>query len=386
MIIPRTLTDFEVAGLQATLSLADGHAYQDLSPEFANIIAELPTLWAASEHTLVPDAEQRFRHAFASLAGSPAMGQRRFFKVCPSASSSIDVIGAVLAALRLPTCLVEPTFDNLPLLLRRRGVVLDVVQEADLHVGKSMQRILCSRHGALFLVQPNNPTGERLSADALRDLAEHCRRQKILLVLDNSFRFYHRQPYDDYAVLAETGVRFIAFEDTGKVWPTHDLKASLLFCSPDLEKFVNDIYSETYLCNSRFTLALLTRFMQQTSEVGIARTIWATVDAHRAALRNALATTGLTVEPASLESRISVEWLNCRATGFNDFELTERLAAAGLVVLPGRLFFWHSAHLPERQYNIRIALMKPAVHFKAAVAALANAVSPQLTPITDGKT
>ena len=42
--------------------------------------------------------------------------------------------------------------------------------------------------------------------------------------------------YDDVALLLRSGVSFIAFEDTGKSFPTLDAKASLIYSSPDLAK------------------------------------------------------------------------------------------------------------------------------------------------------
>ncbi|HWW61675.1 MAG TPA: aminotransferase class I/II-fold pyridoxal phosphate-dependent enzyme [Thermoanaerobaculia bacterium] len=372
MSTAHTLTAFEVVGLRGELNLADGHAYQDLAAPYEHVITDLPALWTASELTPVPEAEERFRNAFATLAGCAGMRDRTFFKICPSASNSIDVIGAVLSELKRPTTLIEPTFDNLPLLLRRRGVLVRALSEEVLRAEGSVESGLCEPGEALFLVQPNNPTGHSLSAAELVEIAMHCRRLDAVLVLDNSFRFFNRQPFDDYTVLADTGVSFLALEDTGKVWPTHDLKASLLFCSADLQELVSAVYDETYLCNSRFTLLMLERFLNITRQVGLAESIWRTVDSHRALLRRELADTMVTVDQSSHSSQISVEWLNCRATGYHDFDIAQHLAGKGVLVLPGRLFFWESGGSPERQFNIRAALMKPTRRFEQAVAILTN--------------
>lgn len=366
----RTLTDFEVVGLQSELNLADGHAYQDLGEDYSDIIEELSAIWDASESIRVPEAEHAFREAFAALAGSSAMAKLPFFKICPTASNSIDVIGAVLATRKLKTALVEPTFDNLSLLLRRRGVVLEPISEIVLgeeSMGAELQRCASSSGGALVVVNPANPTGRCLTARSLRRLSEYCAAKNKLLVMDNSFRFYNREPFDDYSVLLESGVSFLAFEDTGKVWPTHDLKASLLFCSPDLEEIVNTVYNETYLCNSRFVLALLARFLLRTAERGLARVIWPIVDERRSLLRRSIADTGIVVDRTSEPSQISVEWLDCRGTGLQDLQLTSLLAQNGVLVLPGRLFFWYSGDDAERHYNVRIALMKPARRFAKAI-------------------
>ena len=61
----RTLTDFEVEGLKAPLSLADGHAYQDLSGVYSEILREFPSIWSWGIDTAIPDAEAYFLAACA---------------------------------------------------------------------------------------------------------------------------------------------------------------------------------------------------------------------------------------------------------------------------------------------------------------------------------
>jgi aspartate/methionine/tyrosine aminotransferase len=291
------------------------------------------------------------------------MGRTATFKICPTASNSIDIIGAVLAQAGHAAHLIEPTFDNLALILRRRGVPLQVMRETDVFdavAGGELATFLeAHRSGALFLVQPNNPTGRSLSASAFQIIAEHCAEQRTVLVVDNSFRFYNRHPFDDYSILLNSGASFLSFEDTGKVWPTHDLKASLLFCSDDLEPAVTAVYNELFLGTSRFSLALLEECILRTSELGLANTIWPQIDERRALLRRSIVGTGLVTEPSSIGSHTSVEWLNVSGTHLDDVALAAYLATENLQVLPGRHFFWQSGGRPECHDNIRIALMKP---------------------------
>lgn len=368
--VEKSLTDFEIKGLNYPLNLADGHASQDLSDYYGGIIAELTEIYWASKKTPVPEQQFRFFEAFARLANSPeVLGLP--FKICPTASNSIEIVGDVLANKAAFTRLVEPTFDNLALILRRRRVVLASLNENDLFwaaASASIKELLDENPcDALFLVQPNNPTGRSLDARSFRFIAEYCAERGMILVLDNSFRFYNRASFNDYRILRESNVSFIALEDTGKVWPTQELKASLLICSRDLEQLVTTLYNEVYLCSSPYTLALLERFILKTTEVGLARTIWAQADEHRYQLRRAIAETKIVVDPSSVESKISVEWLNCRALGPRDLELTGLLETYGLTVLPGRQFFWESRENSERQFNIRLSLMKPTLNFTRAV-------------------
>jgi bifunctional pyridoxal-dependent enzyme with beta-cystathionase and maltose regulon repressor activities len=366
-----SLTDFEIVGLDYRLNLADGHAYQDLCSDYRSIIQDLPTIWETCERTPIPELQYRFCEAFALLANSPEMVELPF-KICPTASNSIEIVGDVLAQKFLLTRLVEPTFDNLALILQRRRVKLAPLSEDELFraaaQGNITELLDANPSDALFLVQPNNPTGRQLDAKSFSAIVECCATHGRILVLDNTFRFFNRQSFNDFAILRDSGVTFMALEDTGKVWPTHDLKASLLFCSADLEQLVSNLYHEIYLCHSRFALAVLERFILKTTEVGLQRTIWARVDKHRALLRSAISDTDIVVDPASVASEISVEWLNCRGTGLRDFELTKLLAGSGLTVLPGRQFFWQANGQLERQFNVRLSLMKPFLNYNEAMA------------------
>jgi aspartate/methionine/tyrosine aminotransferase len=366
----RCLTDFEILGLAHDLNLADGHAYQDLPHAFDHIVADLPALWRAAETTPVPEAEERFRHSFSTLAHSPAM-ETLPFKICPTASNSIEIVAKVLADRRAHTRLIEPTFDNLALLLKRQRVALSAIDENQFvsaaREGSIVRYLEANLGDALFLVHPNNPTGRTIDIETFQTIADFCSQRGIILVIDNTFRFYNRNAFDDYAILKDTGVSFMAFEDTGKVWPTQDLKASLLFCSSDLERLVTSIFNEVYLCHTRFGLTILERFVQRTSEIGLGPTIWFQADEHRAMLRRILADTDIEVDETSIDSNISVEWLNCRKTGLCDFELINMLAASRLTVLPGRQFFWQSADRASRQFNFRVSLMKPSLSFHRAL-------------------
>jgi aspartate/methionine/tyrosine aminotransferase len=368
------LTEYERVGLEHVLNLADGHAYQGIESLLPDAFGDMVDIWTACERVAVPEMEERFRHAFARLADSPAMARQSFFKICPTASNSIDVVAAVAAHLGLTVRLVEPAFDNLALILRRRRVPLLALDEQDLltavDTGTVAELLADDTADALFLVQPNNPTGQTLDAESFRAVAEACASAGKLLLLDKTFRFYGRAPFDDHEILLETGVSFIAFEDTGKVWPTHDLKASLLFASRGLQPLVEEIYNEIFLCHSRFALAILERCVLETTRRGLASTLWRQVDQRRALLRDVLDATDLRVDAGSLGSELPVEWLSLARTGMNDLEMTATMADSGLYVLPGRHFYWGSSHREDRHGHIRVALMKPLETFSRAMGVL----------------
>ena len=53
--------------------------------------------------------------------------------------------------------------------------------------GKELLQALTADTDLLFLANPNNPTGQLMSREYLRELMEHCRQQGIVVVLDECF-------------------------------------------------------------------------------------------------------------------------------------------------------------------------------------------------------
>lgn len=362
-IVLHTLTDFEVAGLHSNYCLADGHAYQDMHPAFSHIVDSLPDLWRYASEQSIPEAEQLFNKTYASFIDSPILKEVKNFRICPTASNSIDLIAAVLKVLDLNAVLVEPTFDNLALLVRRRGISLSSVVDKALYQAAESNTIdevfpHLKEVGALFIVHPNNPTGLTLTEQAFKNLVVFCKKHHIVMVIDNCFRIYRRTLFDDYKILIESDVPFMAFEDTGKVWPTQDLKASLVYFSDHLRDVYNDIYNEVYLCVSNFSLRIIARFFEETAKVGLQKTIWDIVDTRRALLRKTIDGSSLLVPEISLHSKLPVEWLTYSLSNKNDLQICRELRELNLAVLPGRQFYWNSSHEKPHQQFIRVSLMK----------------------------
>lgn len=368
-----TLTDFEIDGLSSHYCLADGHAYQDLHPAFEKIIESLPAIWHNSATLTIPEAEQRFNKSYASFIKSPILEKRhRNFKICPTASNSIDLVGATLKSLNYHVAMIEPTFDNLALLIRRRGVKLSSISDLDLfraaedgNIDKALP--LLKNFDAVVLIHPNNPTGYTLSENGFKNVVQFCVSHDITLVIDNCFRAHRRTHYGDYDILIESGVSFIAFEDTGKVWPTQDLKASIVYFSDDIKNVFTALYNEVYLCVSNFALGIISSFFDETAKAGIKQTIWDIVDQRRLMLRNLIAGSSFSVPELSMPSTLPVEWLTYAGTDKDDFLICKELKMLGLAVLPGRQFYWNSSNHGANQKNIRVSLMKREKTFLTGV-------------------
>lgn len=363
-----TLTDYEMDGLRTYYCLADGHAYQDLHPTFTKIVESLPQIWRDAVKQSLPEAEQLFNNSYASLIHAIVLKNYENFRICPTASNSIDLVAAVLKSLELKAVMIEPTFDNLALLVRRRGVPLSAVEDKKLYDAAESDDIdnifpNLKNFDALFLVHPNNPNGLILSEDAFKNIVSFCKKYSIVLVIDNCFRAYRRNFFSDYALLIESSVSFMVFEDTGKVWPTQDLKASLIYFSEDLKTLFNEIYNEVYLCMSNFTLGILSSFFDETTKMGIQKTIWDVVDNRRNMLRKVIEGSRLSIPDISKKSNLPVEWLIYSLSDKNDLSICQELKRLNLAVLPGRQFFWNSSNSAHHQKYLRISLMKPETVF-----------------------
>lgn len=369
-----SLTEHEVFGLSVKYNLADGHSYISAKTHFRGVLFNLPDLWDSAVETPIPQMEAAFKDVFADYFSLVGLKNHKHFSVCPTASNSIDIVGAWARSKKLRVGLIEPTFDNLAQLLRRREVVLEAVPESifsDLDLLENF--IQEKRLDALFMVNPNNPTGFVIDAVLMESITELCSRLNLVLILDTSFRFCHKTPIDEYALLVAKGVSFIVLEDTGKQWPTLDAKASLLSYSEDLARDIRTIYEEIYLCCSNFSLRVIIAFIEATLKKGGLSYVHSIIAKNTEVVRSQLAGTRVYIEDSYPDSSMTVMWLNIAQTGFSDLELTGYLATYDVAVLPGRYFYWNSHEVAGHE-RIRIALLKPDEQFSFSVSRLRQAL------------
>ncbi|MHC8303778.1 aminotransferase class I/II-fold pyridoxal phosphate-dependent enzyme [Pseudomonas sp. PB3P13] len=369
------MTELEVFGLSAQYNLADGHSYISAEKHFNSVLSELPTLWQSAIEVPIPEMEKIFKNKFAEYFGLEGLKRHEIFSICPTASNSIDIIGAWARCMSYKVGLVEPTFDNLAQLLRRREVELEAIAEDLLANLILLEEFIHEKNlDVLFLVNPNNPTGVVIDSTAMSGIVELCSRLEVVLVLDTSFRFCHKTSIDEYELLLKKGCSFIILEDTGKQWPTLDAKASLLSYSADLAHTIRNIYEEIYLCCSNFALRVIIAFIDETLQRGGLSYMQSIISRHiqiaTAALENSLATI-VAVEPLST---MTVMWLDIEKTGLSDLELTGYLAKHSVAVLPGRYFYWNS-HQVAGNHRIRIALFKPEDQFGPSMLRLKDALA-----------
>ena len=376
-----SLTEVEVRGLQSPFNFADGHAYQDLTSAYKEVISDLPALWEKAVCTSIPNMERWFRDRFADFYKIETLKSVKTFSICPTASNSIDIVGAWAKHKKIKIGLIEPTFDNLALLLKRRGVEIFPLTEETFRNPRLLdQAIVDHSLEGIFTVDPNNPTGMLMSEGAFCEIVGICKSHNVVLIVDRTFRMFAKTDFDDYAICIDQGVDFITIEDTGKSWPTLDMKASILAYSESVASDLRQIYEELYLCVSNLSLAVIGSFIDATTREGGAESVQRLTQQRRAIVAEALIGTNLEVLPTDPGCHMSICWIDCSALEMNDHQIVEYLSKFGVTVLPGCHFYW-AGSLSYENNRIRISLLKPASTFYAGIAMLREALIQHLAEV-----
>jgi aspartate/methionine/tyrosine aminotransferase len=370
------LTQYERIGNNCELNLTDGHAHQFQDPAQRSIVRRLPDLYMESEQVHQHEIEAEFRRAFYQLAGQNSAVRHPWTMLSYSASMSIDIIAAFLSEAGMSVGLVQPCFDNLAALLRRRGVPLVRIPEGTVagnRTGPRLYDLLSGSTGpdALFLTLPNNPTGFALGPAEFERLARMCAATDTILIIDWTFRFFEQyESWDQYAVLARTGVDYICVEDTGKTWPTLELKCSILATNARLYTALALPHEDMLLNVSPFVLRLLLAYLEDARSRGLDATVRHLVGVNRRALHRALRGSVLVVDRP--DRTISVEWVRIESDTVRSLDVVALLDGVGVAILPGDHFYWDEPALGCD--HVRFALSRDATLFAMACERLRTAV------------
>lgn len=355
------LTQLEYLALSSDHNVADGHARQALTPGQAGIVENLPAMFAEGEKRPIEELEREGQHAYLTLLGQHTYQAASYVLSCYSSSVAMEIFARSLVTRTDTVALVHPTFDNIADILRGVGLTLIPVAEPLLHEGDLDEDLLGSV-GCLFITTPNNPTGRVLTESSLRRLAGQCAKQNVILALDTSFRgFDTRAHYDHYAVLQASGCRWLVIEDTGKLWPTLDLKVGMLLVGPGLDIPVSQIYSDILLGVSPLILVLVREFAADAMRGGLPD-LHAFIATNRKVVRTGLAGIPGVTFP-DLDSRVSVERVDVGARTGTD--VWKALQAQNVYVLPCRPFHW--ADQSRGDHMVRVALARSAAPLGWAV-------------------
>jgi aspartate/methionine/tyrosine aminotransferase len=210
------LTQHETQALKMEFNLADAHTHQRQSVSQQRIVAQLPDLWYEAESGRQADYEDRFIEAFFRLHGQATALAKRKTMLSYAASISTMIAAMYLKQQRMAVTLIELCFDNLHDVLHNMGVPLypvaeEVFTEVD-QIYHNLRRQV--RTDALFLVDPNNPTGFSLLQHGRRgfeEVVQFCRNHDKVLLIDfcfASFTLFDSQitRFDMYELLETSGV------------------------------------------------------------------------------------------------------------------------------------------------------------------------------------
>jgi aspartate/methionine/tyrosine aminotransferase len=367
----RNLTGYEIDTLPQTYNLTDGHAFRRWFPAEEAIINRSAQLFKHNTRRQQTEIEREYVRDFSRLGKQTWDEDALGYLMCFTASMAFEIVANYLRLNRLRLTLIEPCFDNLADIFQRHQIPLrpfpDALLEAPGETFEDALRDLDS--DAICLVTPNNPTGMTLTEGNLRRLLEHCKERGTLLILDNCFRAYlpRQLVYDQYQLVREAGVDAILVEDTGKTWPTSEIKAPFFAISRARGLFdrVYDIYTDFLLHVSPVGIKLMHEFIRLSQQDDMA-SVHEVVRVNRKALADNLAGTFLT--PCE-RPFASVAWLRIDHA-LDGLELKRVLDAHGVFVLPGRHFFWHNPRRGDQ--FIRVALMRDADVFAEAAALLGD--------------
>jgi DNA-binding transcriptional MocR family regulator len=214
------VTRSEALALDKEYNLSDAHTYQ-LPTDFENetIFYRFSEFYEESVKSRGPDLDRGAFKAFMRASGQPTATKNLWFLPNYAASISTEIVSNALRGNFDEIFLVEPTFDNIADIFKRNGFN---VQPIRLSEAKSyFQSITDTIKGngltraCIFLVMPNNPTGHGLSEQEFTSLCKLCAERSITVLFDFCFRVFDPSNlYDQYEILLQSGVRFIALEDT----------------------------------------------------------------------------------------------------------------------------------------------------------------------------
>lgn len=368
----RDLTEYEIRALEAEHNLSDGHPHFSPSLVEQTIVDRLPSIWwhAASRTQASSDAE--FLTALAEFHRQPRMLMTGREPLLAYASSvSLGIVCTYLAHTGRRVSLLEPCFDNLFELLQHHRLdplpLPEAVAFRPEEAGADLDDVATG--DTLFIVDPNNPTGSSSlldEAQRFRQIVDFCARREKLLVLDLSFSAFLRGPGmkgrpDLYEILEDARVSYILIEDTGKVWPTQDLKCAVTSCSADVYDAMRAIHTGMLLNVSPVTTTLAAEFIRASTHDEF-RAIPRLLLNNRTYMEERVPREILHVEPASVP--VSVAWIAIQ-DGRDANTLQSELMAAGVHVLPGSHFYWSDGGAGHDY--LRVALSRDEAPFRASV-------------------
>ena len=197
--------------------------------------------------------------------------------------------------------------------------------------------------------------------------ARQCARRDVILAWSWTPRSADSTSaqYDHYDVLDRACCRYVVIEDTGKLWPTLDLKAGYLVFPRRGQLPLRRIYTDILLGISPLIMLIVRLLAQDASEGGFGE-LRRFIRANRVVLRDELAGQDALSFPDAC-SQISVERIAVPAS-VTATQMWRDLRHSGVQLLPCSQFHWADPAAGERY--VRVALGRPPEVIQAAAAAI----------------
>jgi aspartate/methionine/tyrosine aminotransferase len=374
------ITQHEISALKTRFNLADAHTHQDQSVTQQEIVNRLPELWYRAQGQSQYQSEQEFIQAFFTFHGQEhALKRNDEIYLVYAASIAMHITATYLRKRNMSVGLIEPCFDNLHDLLKHMEVPLTPLDEALLQSSTDVYAKLQSAAAnvdAIFLVDPNNPTGTSMfaeGADTFVEVARYCKDHGKLLILDFCFAAFIKAAggsrVDAYAILDDIGTQYIIMEDTGKTWPLQDTKCATIMSSQAINADIYSIVTSVLLNVSPFILNVVTQYIRDSSDDDF-ESVRSVLDVNRAAARRHLQGSFLNYLTPKIET--SVAWFEILRDGVTADDLQAYLMAYEVYVLPGKYFYWSQPQAGQKY--IRLALARKPEEFEQAVETIARAL------------
>lgn len=366
------LTQHEIEALTFKYNLADAHTHQSQSASQRKIVERMPALWYESEQATQSEMERRFIETFFRVSNQSFALKSNTSMLVYAASIAMVITANYLMKKRMSVSLIEPCFDNLHDILKHMQIATSPLKEEWLNDPTTIYENL-KRHAtgdAIFIVDPNNPTGFTLfkhGKKAYRELIRYAVDYKKLLIFDFCFASFmlpddSLDVFDLYELLEDSKVSYVAIEDTGKTWPVQDAKVAILKTSQDLYADIYNIHTSYLLNVSPFILNLLTQYILDSEKDKFA-SVYQLLERNREFAKKTLAGSLLEFQPS--DAKVSVAWFRITDPAVSATMLQQLIHKAGVYVLPGTYFFWHDRSPGERY--IRLALARNTTVFRPAV-------------------
>lgn len=359
-----TLSEYERLALENRVNLSDGHARHTLSTRQRDVIGKTLHYFDVSLTVPQKDVEKDFLSWFFCCAAQGVVSDGLDTFLTFSSSSAIKMAAQYCRMSGLTVYLIEPCFDNIFHILRTEGVNVKPVYEAHLGDLDFVDQLL-GPSVALWLVQPNNPTGFCIDEPLFKQLISKVAEKKSTLIIDFCFRLYadNLRLWDQYRYLNESEIKFICFEDTGKTWSLADIKVGISVCSRDIAPLIYRLHDELLLNISPLQLILLTEFIKDSLTNGFYDSVRHPIETNRALIHN-LVDQGLIIHASEWCQNVPMELLRLPDQILSSV-FWSALRQRGVEVLPATNYFWSRAM--EGTSLFRIPLSRPRRDFDVAI-------------------